>query len=109
MENKNESNTEPGALTPLRNPQLVEILIVEDSPVEAELLRRILVRTGYRTMLAKNGEAGLQALREHPCTLVMSDINMPQMNGYELCHAIKYDDKLWCSTLRGTSIVIAQN
>jgi len=88
----------------------VEILIVEDSPVEAEMLRRILVRAGYLVYaVAKNGEEALQTLREHPCTLVMSDINMPQMNGYELCHAIKYDDKLWCSTLRGTSIVIAQN
>jgi len=73
----------------------VEILIVEDSPVEAEMLRRILVRAGYRVMLATNGEEGLQALREHPCTLVMSDINMPRMDGYELCHAIKLDDKLW--------------
>src|SRR3989338_9345699 len=72
-----------------------EILIVEDSPVEAEMLRRILVRAGYRVMLAKNGEEGLQALREHPCALVMSDINMPLMDGYELCRTIKLDEKLW--------------
>src|SRR3990167_10508397 len=78
-----------------------EILIVEDSPVEAEMLRRILVRAGYRVMLAKNGEEGLQALREHPRTLVMSDINMPLMDGYELCHAIKLDEKLW-----GTPVIL---
>ena len=72
-----------------------EILIVEDSPVEAEMLRRVLVRSGYRVTLATNGEDGLQALREHPCALVISDINMPRMNGYELCHAIKLDEKLW--------------
>ena len=60
----------------------VEILIVEDSPVEAEMLRRILVRSGYLVhAVSKNGEAGLQALHEHPCTLVMSDINMPIING----------------------------
>ena len=80
----------------------VEILIVEDSPVEAEMLRRILVRAGYLVYaVAKNGEEALQTLREHPCTLVMSDINMPRMNGYELCHAIKYDDKLW-----GTPVIL---
>jgi len=73
----------------------VEILIVEDSAVEAEMLRRILVRAGYGVMMAKNGEEGLQALREHPCTLVMSDVNMPLMDGYELCHAIKFDENLW--------------
>ncbi|MDO8262353.1 MAG: response regulator [Gallionella sp.] len=72
-----------------------EILIVEDSKVEAELLRRILVRAGYRVMQAKNGEEGLQALREHPCALVMSDIQMPLMNGYELCREIKRDEALW--------------
>ena len=75
--------------------QSVEILIVEDSPVEAEILRRILVRAGYRVAVAKNGEEGLQAVRGHPYALVMSDINMPLMNGYELCHAIKLDEKLW--------------
>jgi len=107
MENKNESNTEPATRSTasipqsaIRNPhsdipQSNEILIVEDSPVEAEILRRTLVRAGYRVVLAKNGEEGLQALREHHCTLVMSDINMPLMSGYELCRTIKFDENLW--------------
>ena len=72
-----------------------EIMIVEDSPVEAELLRRVLTQAGYRVTLAKDGVEGLRALREHPCALVISDINMPLMNGYRLCHEIKYDDTLW--------------
>ena len=113
MENKNESNTEPGTRStapipqsairiPQSNaPQSIEILIVEDSPVEAEMLRRILVRSGYRVTLAKNGEEALQALREHPCALVMSDINMPVMDGYKLCHTIKLDEKLW-----GTPVIL---
>ncbi|HBG20206.1 MAG TPA: hybrid sensor histidine kinase/response regulator, partial [Desulfobulbaceae bacterium] len=74
---------------------LPEILIVEDSPVEAEMLRRILVRANYRVTVTRNGEEGLQALREHPRTLVIIDINMPLMNGYEMCRAIKLDEKLW--------------
>lgn len=73
----------------------VEILIVEDSPVEAELLRRTLVRAGYRVTVARNGEEGLQILRKRPCALVMSDIQMPLMNGYQLCREIKGDDTLW--------------
>ena len=73
----------------------VEILIVEDSPVEAEMLRRILAKAGYQVTLAQNGEVGLQALREHPRALVMSDIQMPLMNGYQLCREIKHDDTLW--------------
>jgi len=72
----------------------VEILVVEDSRVEAELLRRTLVRAGYRVTLAQNGAEGLQALRDCPRALVMSDIQMPLMGGYELCREIKRDDTL---------------
>jgi two-component system, sensor histidine kinase and response regulator len=72
-----------------------EILIVEDSAVEAELIRRVFSRAGYAVRIARNGEDGLQSARTHRPSLVMSDINMPLMNGYEMCHAIKYDDELW--------------
>lgn len=72
----------------------VEILLVEDSPVEAELLRRPLAKAGYRVTLAKNGEEGLRALRKRPAALVMSDVQMPLMNGYQLCREIKHDDTL---------------
>jgi diguanylate cyclase (GGDEF)-like protein/PAS domain S-box-containing protein/hemerythrin-like metal-binding protein len=100
--NRNESNAELGAQSAVSNPHSaisnphsnVEILIVEDSPVEAEMLRRALVKAGYRVTLAQNGEEGLQALRERPRALVMSDIQMPLMNGYQLCNEIKHDDML---------------
>ncbi|MFA6311061.1 MAG: PAS domain S-box protein [Sterolibacterium sp.] len=72
-----------------------EILIVEDSPFEAELLRRTLTRGGYVVSMASNGEEGLAAARLRRPSLVMSDINMPLMNGYQLCRALKYDDELW--------------
>ena len=74
---------------------LPEILIAEDSPVEAELLRRCLDRAGYRVTVARNGEEGLQAARARRPALIVSDISMPLMNGYQLCHAIKYDEALW--------------
>jgi DNA-binding response OmpR family regulator len=72
-----------------------EILVIEDSAVEVEILRRILVRADYRVTLAKNGEEGLRAARARRPALVLSDIQMPLMNGYELCHEIKYDMTLW--------------
>jgi PAS domain S-box-containing protein len=76
-----------------------EILIVEDSPLEAELLRRMLVKVGYRVSVANNGQAGLDAARARRPALVISDINMPVMNGYRLCIAIKYDEALWKTPL----------
>lgn len=71
------------------------ILIVDDSPLEAELLRRTLRDAGYATSVAKNGVEALEKAQVRPPALVLSDINMPEMDGYQLCRAIKYDDVLW--------------
>lgn len=70
----------------------IEILIVEDSLVEAELLRRVLVKAGYRVVHAKNGQEALLSLQQHLSALVISDIQMPLMDGYTLCQRIKHDE-----------------
>ncbi|MDO8988967.1 MAG: response regulator [Sideroxyarcus sp.] len=71
------------------------ILVVEDSPVEAEILRRTLVGAGYAVSIAHNGEEALQAARTRRPLLVLSDINMPVMDGFQLCRELKYDNELW--------------
>jgi two-component system sensor histidine kinase/response regulator len=71
-----------------------EILIVEDSPTQAERLRRLIQSHSYRVRVAGNGRLALQIMQEHRPQLVLSDIIMPEMNGYELCRAIKSDPKL---------------
>ncbi len=68
---------------------LQPILIVDDSPKAAELLRRTLVRAGYAVSIAYNGEEGLQAARAQRPVLVMSDINMPLMDGYLAAAALR--------------------
>ncbi|MGR8929613.1 MAG: response regulator [Gammaproteobacteria bacterium] len=73
----------------------IRVLIVEDSPVEAELLRRTLVRAGFDVTVARNGREGLQISRIERPNLIMSDVNMPVMDGYQLCLALKLDDDLW--------------
>ncbi len=70
------------------------ILIVEDSAVQAEMLRRILVREGYEAVVAKDGAEGLEAARKHKPALIISDINMPVMDGYEMSAKIKQDEAL---------------
>ncbi len=69
----------------------VSILIVEDSPVQAMKLKHVLDRHGYAVAAARNGQEALTALEQHLPTLVITDINMPEMNGYELCRRIKDD------------------
>jgi diguanylate cyclase (GGDEF)-like protein len=72
----------------------VEILIAEDSPTQAEQLQNLLEGHGYRVVVEVNGRKALEALRRRKTSLVISDIVMPEMNGYELCQAIKSDAAL---------------
>jgi len=65
------------------------ILIVEDSITQAEYLRRILESEGYRVTIAVDGESALKKIDEEAPDLVLSDIIMPGMGGYELCEKIK--------------------
>jgi two-component system cell cycle sensor histidine kinase/response regulator CckA len=66
-----------------------QILIVEDSPTQAEKLNHLLQVQGYRTRIAKNGDLALSMLQEFRPSLVITDVLMPVMNGYDLCAAIK--------------------
>lgn len=72
----------------IRNPQS-KILVVEDSPVQAEMLKRLLVREGYDVLAAGNGAEGLAIAQKERPHLVISDIVMPVMDGYEMCRKIK--------------------
>ena len=69
----------------------IDILIVEDSPTQAEKLRYLIEGNGYRAHVAGNGRLALEAIRQRKPSLVLSDIMMPEMDGYALCEAIKAD------------------
>ncbi len=77
------------------------ILIVEDSQIQAEILRRFLTGHGYDCLIASDGEAGLIALRAKRPDLVVSDIQMPILDGYQMCERIKQDP-----LLRGTPVIL---
>jgi DNA-binding response OmpR family regulator len=69
------------------------ILIVEDSRTQAEYLRAILEEEGYHVVLAMNGCEALEQLAVDRPMMVLTDIVMPDMDGYELCSRIKQDEK----------------
>ncbi|MYM89909.1 response regulator [Rugamonas sp. FT82W] len=75
-------------------PDEIEILIVEDSPTQAERLRRLIQSMRYGARVAGNGQLALEAIRDRKPDLVLSDIVMPEMDGYTLCRAIKTDPEL---------------
>ena len=70
------------------------ILVVDDSPTQAEHLREMLEAKGHRVTVAYGGPEALALLRERRPELVISDVVMPGMDGYELCRAIRSDPRL---------------
>jgi len=72
----------------------VHILIVEDSATQAEMLEELLLRNGYAVTVARNGREGLAKAAELMPDLVLSDIVMPEMTGFELCRHIKNHPQL---------------
>lgn len=67
------------------------ILIVEDSPVQAKRLRFLLEENGFEVGVAIDGEQALESLKEKKPMIIISDIVMPGIDGYELCTRIKAD------------------
>lgn len=72
----------------------VEILIVEDSLTQAQQLKFILEKKGYKVALANDGVQALKYVEQNMPNLVVTDILMPEMDGYELCQKIKEDERL---------------
>jgi putative two-component system response regulator len=68
---------------------VVRILIVEDDPVCAEILEQFLTELGYQTALAANGREAFDLLRRGDYRIVISDWEMPEMSGIELCRRIR--------------------
>jgi PAS domain S-box-containing protein/putative nucleotidyltransferase with HDIG domain len=72
----------------------ISILIVEDSPTQAVMLESLLADQGYRVVAAGDGLKALEILKREKPNLIVSDIVMPNMDGYELCRAVKSDPAL---------------
>jgi signal transduction histidine kinase len=72
----------------------LRVLIAEDSATQAQRLRHILEQHGYHVASATNGRLALESVLQHKPGLIISDVVMPQMTGYELCSRIKSDAQL---------------
>jgi class 3 adenylate cyclase/CheY-like chemotaxis protein len=68
-----------------------KILVVDDTPANVKLLADLLTVKGYDVVTAANGEDGLKRVAADRPDLVLLDIMMPGMNGYEVCRAIRAD------------------
>ncbi|MCC3408404.1 MAG: response regulator [Microcoleus sp. PH2017_10_PVI_O_A] len=69
------------------------ILVVDDTPANLRLLAGILNGKGYKVRPVPSGELALSAAKGMPPDLILLDIMMPEMNGYEVCEKIKADER----------------
>ncbi|MEO6603735.1 MAG: response regulator, partial [Polyangiaceae bacterium] len=72
---------------------MTRVLVVEDSPTQAVELQLLLESAGFHVDVARDGRAGLERCRTSSVDVVLSDVVMPGMDGYELCKQLKSDPK----------------
>jgi putative two-component system response regulator len=65
------------------------ILVVDDEPANREILVGLLSRHGYEVRAVGDGEAALAAIQEKPPDLVLLDVRLPGVDGFEVCRLIK--------------------
>jgi len=78
-----------------RIPQRVpNILVVDDTPANLLLLTGMLTQSGYKVTAVSAGKLALQTAKHDPPDLILLDVMMPEMNGYEVCKRLKTDEQL---------------
>jgi len=70
-----------------------DILVIDDTPANLRLLSGMLAEQGYKVRSVINGQMALTATQAAPPDLILLDINMPEMNGYEVCERLKADER----------------
>lgn len=76
------------------DPEVNRVLVVDDDPSAVELLKRVLEQSNYEVLTATNGREALRVLAENDASIVISDWIMPEMDGIELCRAIRCSESL---------------
>jgi len=71
-----------------------KILVADDEEDYLNLLRLILIPEGYEVITAENGEQALKKVKEGSPDLLILDVNMPKLNGYDVCEKIRENKKL---------------
>ena len=70
-------------------PSKYEVLVVDDDPSVRETVATVLISAGYDVAAAKDGFGALMQLRKMLPEVIVSDLNMPQMSGYELLSVVR--------------------
>ena len=71
-----------------------EIMVAEDDPKLAEVLRRYLEREGYHVVLVPDGRQAIDHARQHPPDLIILDLMLPRVDGWDVCRVLKRESEV---------------
>jgi len=71
-----------------------KVLIIEDEEILLDLLQKKLIKEGYEVLTSRNGEEGLKTMKETKPDLILLDIVMPKMGGFEVMEEMRKDREL---------------
>jgi len=94
LQGRNEMDVEKTAAPLSEAPQTPLILVVDDSITVRRVTQRLLQREGYRVVMAADGLQALERLLDERPAVVLSDIEMPRMDGFDLARNIRADPRL---------------
>ncbi|MFB2880343.1 response regulator transcription factor [Floridanema aerugineum] len=72
---------------------MATVLVVEDNKAQREMISELLIKMGLKVSVASDGVEALEQIDGNPPDLVVLDIIMPRMNGYEVCRRLKSNTK----------------
>ena len=84
--------------------QPASILVVDDIPANLQVLASMLKGRGYKVRPVPSGKLALLAARCNPPDLILLDIHMPEMNGYEVCEHLNVERSIVCMIRRSSQI-----
>ena len=73
---------------------MTTILIIEDNEMNRDMLSRCLERKGYKVLIAVDGEKGLEVARANTPDLILMDMSLPVVDGWEATRRLKADERL---------------
>lgn len=72
---------------------ITKVLVVDDSPTERHFLSEILTKQGYQVIMAESGEEAMEKAKSQKPDLILMDVVMPGLNGFQATRAISRDDE----------------